>query len=95
MKNQNVFKDDFNAGLLRKAVEGVEDNNDINDAQWSDWDSVRDIMCLYCDCVFDEDVEAVIQDAIDTNGESLAEDLKAIQLAVQGQNFAGSWWNRV
>lgn len=86
---------DFNADLLRKAVEGVEDNNDINDAQWSDWDWSGDIMDVYCDGETDCDVQLVLDRAIESSGESLAEDLKAIQLAVWGQNFAGSWWNLV
>lgn len=91
----NDFNSDFNADLLRKAVEGVENNNDINNAEWSDWDWSGDIMKIYCDGETDCDVQSVLDRAIETNGKSLAEDLKAIQLAVCGQNFSGSWWNRI
>lgn len=92
-----IVEETFNDGLLRQAVEGVEDNiwiNALDNIEGWGWDSVRDIMELYCDGAEDVDVEEVLSRAIDSRGATIPDDLRAVQLAVQGQNFSGSWWNR-
>lgn len=83
---------------FKTIVEGVEDNNSINNARWSDWSDASDIFDVYGPLA-DEDISleratAVLDRAIASDGLSLAHDLAKIQLEVQGNNFAGSWWYR-
>ncbi|MCO5110020.1 MAG: hypothetical protein M9929_04135 [Burkholderiaceae bacterium] len=83
---------------FRQIVEGIEDNNRINGASWSNWGDATDAIELYGP-LEDEDVDSgeaieVIDRAIASNGSSLADDLRRIEVRVKGQNFAGSWWNR-
>lgn len=83
---------------FRAIIEGVEDNIRVNDGSWSDWGDAQDVIEVYGP-LEDEDIDEaeavkVINLAIETDGGSLAEDLRNIQLRVMGQNFAGSWWNR-
>ena len=84
---------ELNDKALRQAIEGVEDNNRINDGSWSDWEDARHVAETYGVELCSEGAQ-VIERAIASNGASLAEDLPAVELAVQGQNFAGSFWDR-
>ena len=84
---------ELNDKALRQAIEGVEDNNRINDGHWSDWDDAQHIEETYGVDLCEEGAQ-VIERAIASNGASLAEDLPAVELAVWGQNFAGSFWDR-
>lgn len=83
---------------FKQIVEGVEENNSINDGKWSDWQSAHDIINVYGplsdDEISEEKAMAVLNQAIQTNGQSLPDDLRALQREIWGQNFAGSWWNR-
>lgn len=83
---------------FRVLVEAVEENNEINDGKWSDWEGLFHIENVYGE-LDDEDVshdEAadIFSRAIVSDGKSLVADLAAIQLRVQGDNFSGSWWFR-
>ena len=83
---------------FRQIVECVEDNNSINDGQWNDWSDANHILYTYGP-LEDEDINEqrtaeVLTRAVKSNGASLADDLRQLQLEIMGQNFAGSWWNR-
>jgi hypothetical protein len=83
---------------FRGLVEGIEDNNEINGAAWSDWTDLSSVEEVYGD-LSDEDISreqaaGVIDRAISSNGATLADDLRALQIQIFGQEFAGSWWNR-
>jgi len=87
-----IITDDINYQALREAVEAVEENINLNDGDWN-WEDADHVASTY-DIALDEQCAAVIERAIASNGESLATDLPAVELAVWGQNFAGSWWDR-
>ena len=76
---------------LRQAIEAVEENNHINDGMWIGWDDAAHVAETY-GIELDEQGEKIINRAIASNGESLAVDLPAVELAVWGQNFFGSFW---
>ena len=78
---------------LRQAIEAVEENNRINDGMWIGWDDASHVAETY-GIELDEQGEKIINRAIASNGESLTVDLPAVERAVWGQNFAGSFWNR-
>jgi len=69
---------------LRYLISAVEDNNEINEASWSDWQDALDIVGRYPapeDCessVSDTVIESVLERAIETNGESLAGDIRGL-----------------
>ena len=79
---------------LRAAIEGVEDNNRINDASWSDWDDASHICETYGIEGLGDLEHAILNRAIESRGESLRVDLPMVERLVWGQNFAGSWWDR-
>ena len=79
---------------VRRLIKAVEENNEINDGRWSDWETAQDIAETY-DIAIDDDDAKVLQDAIDTNGDSLAEDLPRLEKEIWGKNFSGSWWDIV
>src|SRR5690554_3235364 len=86
---QNIDSD-----ALRSAIEAAEENSRINDAAWSDWTDAQHILDTYgisADCA---EARAVLDRAIRSNGASLAKDLPAVELAVWGKNFSGSFWDR-
>ena len=76
---------------LRHAIEAVEENNRINDGMWTGWDDAAHVAETYS-IELDEQGAKIINRAIASNGESLAVDLPAVELAVWGQNFFGSFW---
>ena len=78
---------------LRQAIEAVEENNQINDGMWIGWDDAAHVAETY-GIELDEQGEKIINRAIASNGESLTVDLPAVERAVWGQNFFGSFWNR-
>ena len=84
---------ELSAESLRQAIEGVEDNNRINSGSWSDWEDAQHVADTYGVQLCGEGAQ-VIERAIASNGAYLAEDLPAVELAVWGQNFAGSFWSR-
>ena len=86
--------ENINEPLLKKCVCGVEDNSRINDAQWSDWCDGLDVIDAYGEGDECEDVLFVIDRAVETNGESLKEDLPLIEQQLKGQNFSGSFYDR-
>lgn len=78
---------------LRIAIEGVEDNNRINSGNWSDWSDADHVADTYGAELCAKGAQ-IIERAIASNGASLVQDLPAVELAVWGQNFAGSFWDR-
>lgn len=88
-----MITENINDKALRAAIEAVEDNNNINDGSWSDWQDAAHIEETYEVEMCDEG-KAVIERAIKSNGKSLVTDLPAVELAVWGQNFSGSFWDR-
>ena len=78
---------------LRQAIEAVEENNQINDGMWIGWDDAAHVAETY-GIELDEQGAKIINRAIESNGESLTVDLPAVERAVWGQNFFGSFWNR-
>ena len=78
---------------LRQAIEAVEENNHINNGTWLGWDDAAHVAETY-GIELDEQGEKIINRAIASNGESLTVDLPAVERAVWGQNFFGSFWNR-
>lgn len=91
--NAITITQELNDKALRQAIEGVEDNNRINDGRWSDWEDAQHVAEAYGVELCGEGAQ-VIERAIASNGASLVEDLPAVELAVWGQNFAGSFWSR-
>lgn len=91
--NAITITQDLDAEALREAIEGVEDNNRINDASWSDWTDAAHVAEVYEVELCAEGVQ-IINRAIASNGESLKIDLPAAERAVWGQNFHGSFWDR-
>ena len=41
------FTAELNDKALRQAIEGVEDNNRINDGRWSDWEDAQHVAETY------------------------------------------------
>ena len=76
---------------LRQAIEAVEENNSINNSTWLEWDDAAHVAETY-GIELDEQGEKIINRAIASNGESLTVDLPAVERAVWGQNFFGSFW---
>ena len=86
-----AIKANINYAALRKAIEAIEENNSINDGMWLELDDAAQVAETYS-IEFDEQGAKIINRAIASNGESLAVDLPAVELAVWGQNFFGSFW---
>ena len=89
--NTIVITANINDAALRQAVEAIEENNSINDGMWLYWDDAAQVAETYS-IELDEQGAKIINRAIASNGESLAVDLPAVELAVWGQNFFGSFW---
>jgi hypothetical protein len=83
---------------FKQLVDAIEENNRINDGKWSDWNGLFAAEEVYGEYADDdisrEDAEHVVESAIASNGETLADDLRALEMKVMGQNFAGGWWDR-
>ena len=82
---------------LIEIIEVVEDNNNINNAQWSDWQMVPDILDhalngrdMDEEGLGQEYIISVLERAIETNGKSLSLDLIEYEKKVYGLNFANS-----
>ena len=88
-----AIKANINYAALREAIEAVEENNRINDGMWIGWDDASHVAETY-GIELDEQGAKIINRAIESNGESLTVDLPAVERAVWGQNFFGSFWNR-
>jgi hypothetical protein len=84
---------EINSEALKSAISAVEENNKDNDAGWSDWEGAVDVADVYQVELCPQGLR-IVQRAIDSNGESLKVDLPAVQKAVWGQVFAGSFWDR-
>lgn len=67
---------------LKELILCVEDNCNINDGKWADWQCVSDIYKFYSeldtedDYISQEYADSLLQRAIDTNGRSLAKDAR-------------------
>lgn len=90
---QVTISENIDAIALRAAIEGVEDNNRINSGSWSDWSDADHVGDTYGAELCQEGAQ-IIERAIASNGSSLALDLPAVERAVWGQNFSGSFWDR-
>ena len=86
-----AISENIDYAALRKAIEAIEENNRINDGMWIGWDDAAHVAETYS-IELDEQGAKIINRAIASNGESLAVDLPAVELAVWGQNFFGSFW---
>lgn len=79
---------------LRWLIEAVEDNSKIYDGSWKDWSDADHIIAVYsydCDCDCDgwecfddesvtaEQAREILNRAIASNGDSLREDLSALE----------------
>lgn len=80
--------------LLKKCVCAVDENNRCNNASWRDWQGGYDIIKMYAPNEWCDEVRWVLDRAVESNGESLKEDLPAVELAVWGQNLSGSFFDR-
>ena len=85
----------MNYDVLVTAVKAVEVNNKINGASWADWQDADHILETYEIDGADRDVVEILNRAIATNGQSLAEDLPKAERQVFGQNFFGSFAYRI
>lgn len=83
-----------NDEALRAAIEGVEDNNRINDATWADWDDSSHICETYGIEGLGDLEHAILDRAIESRGESLKTDLPMVERLVWGKPFSGFWWDR-
>jgi hypothetical protein len=83
---------------LRDLISGIEENNSINNAKWSDWEDLPHIESIYGNFsdpdITRDEANSIIANAIASDGASLVADLSAMERVVMGQNFAGSWWDR-
>lgn len=86
----NTLNDD----LLKLAIDGAENNNEINNANWADWDCTQDLLNVYTDGKGCEWIHHILDRAIESDGATLAEDLPRVERIVWGQNFSGSFWDR-
>jgi len=85
----------MNYDVLIAAVKAVEENNKINGASWADWQDADHILETYEIDGADRDVIEILNRAIATNGQSLAEDLPKAERREFGQNFYGSFAYRI
>lgn len=77
---------------LQGLVEAIEDNNRINDAKWSDWFDANAAADLYT-IEIDDNIAAIIDRAIKSNGISLPRDLRAAEHNEFGRHFSGGgYW---
>jgi hypothetical protein len=80
--------------ILKKVVSGVENNNDINDGKWSDWEwteilEVYDIN-NYFDKLSKKEQKIVLNfldKATKENGQNIIADYKKIEYKVLGFNY--------
>ena len=76
----------MNSDAFFDAVFAVQMNNKINDARWGDWTDAHHVSETYqielCECG-----ELLLNKAIASNGATIDADMKAVELAVFGQNF--------
>jgi len=89
-----IYSANTNLDALQSAVEGVEDNININDGTWSDWTDAGDIADVYEIedlCVTGREI---LGRAITSNGDSLRADLYAAHEAVVGFNYHNNFFNR-
>lgn len=89
----NTINANINHEALREAIEAVEENNRINDGTWLEWDDAAHVAETYS-IELDKTGARIINHAIASNGKSLIADLPAVERAVWGQNFSGSFWGR-
>lgn len=83
--------------LFRIVLEGMQDNNEINGAQFSDWDMVDDAIDCYKnnfdgDCP-EQELQATrdaLKKIIDSNGELLDEAIDEWNMSVWGQKFSNN-----
>lgn len=80
--------------LLKTCVRAVDENNRVNGAEWCDWLDGEEIIDMYAPDDWCFGVQFVLDRAIESNGESLKEDLPMIERQIKGQNFSGSFFDR-
>lgn len=88
-----TINENINTEALQQIIELIEQNNRSNGVCWADWFGGVDPEEAFEIELCDQGSE-IIWRAIKSNGESLKADLPAVELAVWGQNFAGSFWDR-
>lgn len=86
--------ENIDISLLKTCVRAVDENNRCNEALWSDWLDGQDIIQRYAPDSWCDEVCWVLDRAVESNGESLKEDLPMIERQIKGQNFSGSFFDR-
>lgn len=87
-----VWMDDsINPERLQQAIEYVEANNRQNGGSWAEWDDASDILNAYTDGKGCDWVRHILDRAIESDGDTLIEDLPKVEFLVWGQNFSGSF----
>lgn len=85
---------------LKDLILAVEENNNFNNAQWSDWEDVDHVKGCYFgdenfkDVITESEADEILERAIKTNGKSLVKDAEEYDLkANNGVAFGGSgYW---
>lgn len=76
---------------FRNMIEGIEENNRINDGQWSDY-NISDLFDAYAsdsysdDDISEERAKAIMKRAIDTDGFSLEDDINDLCDEIWGKD---------
>jgi hypothetical protein len=95
LADELALTSDFDPGVLRQVIEGIEDNNKINGGGWRDWSyDPTEAFNIYADGECDEQSLLIVERAINSQGDSLKWDLPLVERVVYGQNFSGSFWDR-
>ena len=86
--------------LFKEILRGIEDNNDINDASYSDWTDAQHAIDTYGEnftgeCDADEMAHTIkaLNIIIESNGDKREQAVEQWNFAVWGQNFANNSGN--
>ncbi|MFW9606340.1 MAG: hypothetical protein ACMV0I_07325 [Pseudomonas sp.] len=80
--------------LLKTCVRAVDENNRANGAEWRDWPDGREIIHMYAPYGWCDEACFILDRAVESNGESLKEDLPLIARQIKGWSFSGSFFDR-
>jgi hypothetical protein len=85
--------------IIKNAVDKVENNNDTNDAKWSDWKFVGNIIEIYTDLSYfffklstkeQKIIIEFLEKQIDENGQNIIADYQKIEYKTLGFNYTYS-----
>lgn len=80
--------------LLYHCVTAVECNNAQIRGAWTDWNDAFDILEVYGDGKDDKWVRLILDRAIESDGDTLAQDLGRVCDVVWGEDYPSSFWRR-